>query len=1002
MPTTPENTIPDNATFRAIVDQSKDGIIVHRDAQIVYVNAALERMYGYAPGTMLGINPDYLLVESDRAQLVEQAQRRLRGEPVPQKIAFRAIRANGKQIDIEAVAFVVEWAGAPAVAVSVNDVTARNTAIARNAESEGFILKALEHAPLPSLIIVDDHFQFANASARKLFEGEDQSLVGQPAASLYRDQGMRQTAMEVAARDGVIDGLAAPMVRGDGVVISCLIYTVKSSYGGREAFFTTIVDQSERLEAQAYTSRTEAMLTAVMEHAPIGFAFRDMTGRFELINQRNAAHWGHPVEEIMGRRATDFAAPEAAQWCQLMDDEAVRTGKMEREATFAYDETEGVRRIRSIRFPVKDSGGETLGVANFAVDITTEWRAQEAMKLAEAQARRTARILSLIVEHAPIAFTYRDKHRRVQMLNPIAADWVGHSEAEALGKTLEELPNFVASDQTRAIDTRVFEDHETFDETIRMEVFGGRTLSVRAIRFPVFESPGVLAGVCNIGLDQSQTVAVQDLLSATLDAALLAIMRTDDAGIIESFNPAAEEAFGYTADEVIGQDCFMMLRPEAATVHRNAIAKVKETGFSPFLGKNLDLEAVRKDGSTFVAELCVGEAIVDGKRKFIGTIRDLTQLRAAEHQLRQAQKMEAVGQLTGGIAHDFNNLIAVISGSLELLGESSGLEERQRSLIESAQRAAGRGADLTARLLSFARHRPIALETFDVTACAQAALGMLVRAIGDGIRLHLDGEPDLFIRSDPAQFDTAILNLAVNARDAMPDGGDIRISIRRSSRAGEVVIAVSDSGSGMPEDVRSRAFEPFYTTKVVGKGSGLGLSMVYGFAKQSDGRALIRPGDQGGTCVELHLPLAERAVGADDVSVAGAVKVPRATILVLDPNQSEDSPLARDLEALGHEVICFPDAARGIGFLRLTRKVDFLVVADTLIGDVNDECPLLWTWENRPEVQPVLLTSDQPMKWNVEGEVPNLSHVPTLVRPFSTHDLIRNFGTSGESQNHVH
>lgn len=1001
MPTTPEKTIPDNATFQAIVDQSKDGIMVHRDAQIVYVNAALEQMYGYAPGSMLGINPDFLLVESDRAQVVDRAQRRLRGEPVPKKIAFRALRADGARIDIEAVAFVVEWAGAPAVAVSVNDVTARNTAIARKTETEGFILKSLEHAPLPSLIIVDDHFQFANASARKLFQGEGRSLVGQAAESLYRDPQMRQTALQLAARDGIIDGLAAPMVRRDGVTIPCLIYTAKSSYGGREAFFTTIVDQTERLEARAYARRTEAMLTAVMEHAPIGFAFRDMTGRFELINQRNAAHWGHPVEAIIGRQAQDFAAPEAAQWCQLMDDEAVRTGKVEREATVSYDAIEGVRRIRSIRFPVKDSGGETLGVANFAVDITTEWRAQEAMKVAEAQSRRTARILGLIVEHAPIAFTYRDKHRRVRMLNPIAADWVGHSEEEAMGKTVEELPNFVDSELAREIDTRVFENHETFDEAIRMDVSGGRTLSVRAIRFPVFESPGVLAGVCNIGLDHSQIVAVQDLLSATLNAARLAIMRTDDAGIIESFNPAAEEAFGYTAEEAIGQDSFMMLHEGAARVHRNAIAKVRETGHSPFLGRNFDLEAVRKDGSTFMAELCVGEAIVEGKRKFIGTIRDLTQLRAAEHQLRQAQKMEAVGQLTGGIAHDFNNLIAVISGNLELLGESGGLEDRQRGLIESAQRAAGRGADLTARLLSFARHRPIALETFDVTECARAALGMLVRAIGNGIRLHLDGESGLFIRSDPAQFDTAILNLAVNARDAMPDGGDIRISIRRSSRAGDVVIAVSDTGTGMPEDVRSRAFEPFYTTKVVGKGSGLGLSMVYGFAKQSDGRALIRPGDRGGTCVELHLPLAERDVGADNHSAGDAVKLARATILVLDPSHSDDSPLARDLEALGHEVICFPDAARGIGFLRLTRKVDFLLVADALIGDVNDECPLLWTWENRPEIQPVLLTSDQAPAWQVKGAVPDLSNVPVLVRPISTHDLIRNFGTSGESQHHV-
>ncbi|MDF1721384.1 MAG: PAS domain S-box protein [Minwuia sp.] len=999
MLTTPESPLPDNATFRAIVDQSMDGIIVHRDSRIVYANAAAERIYGFARGALIGTNPYDLLAVEDRAGAAAQSTRRLQGDVVQERSAFRGIHSDGGQIEIEVLAFLVEWAGGPAIAVSINDVTARNTAIARNDEAEGFIRQALELAPLPSLIIVDDHFRYANLSARKLFSPDGQALVGQSAMSLYRDPEMRQTAMEMLARDGVINGLEAPMVRHDGVTITCLIYTVKTVYGGQEAFFTTMVDQTELRAAQAHTRRTEAMLTAVMEHAPVGFAFRDLSGRFELINAHNADHWGHPVAEIIGRRAADFSSPEAAQWCQILDNEAVRTGKLEREATFDYDEVEGARRIRSIRFPVRDTAGKILGVANFAVDITVEWRAQEAMKAAEAEARRVARVLRLIVEHAPIAFTYRDRDRRVQMMNPIAADWIGHTEEEVLGKVLDAMPNFAATDLTRDIDARVFEEHETFDETIRMAVSGGRTLSVRAIRFPVFESPGVLAGVCNMGLDQSGTVAAQELMSATLDAARLAILRTDDQGIIESFNPAAEEAFGYTAAEVIGQDTFMLLHEDAAQVHRAAIARVEETGESPFIGKNIALDCVRKDGKTFIADLCVGEAIVDGQRKYIGTIRDLTQLRAAEQQLRQAQKMEAVGQLTGGIAHDFNNLIAVISGNLELLGESDGLDDRQTSLIESAQRATGRGADLTSRLLSFARHRPVALETFDVGESARAALGILNRTIGNDIRLHLDGGQGLWVRSDPAQFDTAILNLVVNARDAMPEGGDIRISIRRSSRVGEVVIAVSDSGTGMPEDVRARAFEPFYTTKAVGKGSGLGLSMVYGFAKQSDGRALIRSGDAGGTCVEIHLPLVD--VTGFEGAAAGPDAVPSATILLIEPDGASATHLTEDLEALGHEVISFPDTERGMGFLRLTRKIDFLLVSDALIGDEPEEFPVIWAWRNRPELRAILLTSGEGRLPAAFDNAPDQPHLPTLVKPFSTDDLIRSFGNARESQHHV-
>lgn len=992
--------MPDNTSFRAIVEQSLDGIVIHQDSRVVYANAAAERIYRHDPGGMVGVDPYQLLVPRERVRAQRLARRRLAGEAIPDRMTFRGLRHDGVEIDVEMVGFRIDWSGAPAVAFSVNDVTDHNRAVTQREEAEHLLRTSLEHSPLPIMIIIDGRYTFTNKRARDLFQPRGRNLVGMKAESVYEDPAVRGRLLQEVRKTGALEGIEVSLRRWDGVIIPALLYTVKTMFRGQEAFFTTIVDQTEKRAAAAQAQRTEALLTAVMDHAPLGFAFRDPQGRFELINQENANQWQRPIDEILGRRAEEFTAPEAAKWCQYLDDEAVRLGKVERQATYAFDPEHGARRIRAIRFPVHSKAGKLLGVANFTLDITTEWRTQEALKLAEAESRRTARMLRSIVDHAPIAFTYRDSERRVQMLNPIAEEWIGHEEAEAVGKTLRELPNYVISERTEEIEELVFEQQGTFDDNIRLRTADGRTRPIRGIRFPVFEASGALAGVCNLGLDQSQAQIYQELMVATLNAARLAILRTDDRGIIESFNPAAEEAFGYSAAEVIGRDSFLLMSDEDAAPHRAAVRKALAGEERRFLGRNIELRGRRKDGTSFLAELCVGEAIVDGQRKYIGTIRDLSELRAAEQQLRQAQKMEAVGQLTGGIAHDFNNLIAVISGSLELLGESSGLNARQEQLIQSARRASDRGRDLTARLLNFARQRPVTMEVFDPHACATAALDMITRAIGQGIRVELDGEPGLFIRSDPAQFETAILNLAVNARDAMPDGGTIRIGVHASGRSGEVVVSVADDGEGMPEDVRSRAFEPFYTTKGVGKGSGLGLAMVYGFAQQTGGRAQIRDGDGGGTCVEMHLPLAEGLPDdAPDRRLAAAAGTDPATILVIDPDPDVRNLLAQALQNLGHEVMSFKDVDRGLGFLQLTWNVDFLILADELAVVAEGRNLRDWVTRNRPEIRTVLLTP--PAADGVQAPSPGGHWTTRMPKPFSTGDLMSRFGSATGGSSHV-
>jgi len=258
---------------------------------------------------------------------------------------------------------------------------------------------------------------------------------------------------------------------------------------------------------------------------------------------------------------------------------------------------------------------------------------------------------------------------------------------------------------------------------------------------------------------------------------------------------------------------------------------------------------------------------------------------AAEAELRQAQKMEALGQLTGGVAHDFNNLLTVLQGSLEMLSGRQQNDQLQ-ARVDSALRTVERGESLTEQLLAFARRQPLKRATIDLNAELRRMAELLARTVGSGITIHTDLAPDLSpVEADATQLELAVINLAINARDAMPDGGELRLRTfnraappmtapEQPANAGELVgLEIADTGHGMPPEVAARAFEPFFTTKEAGKGTGLGLSMVYGFARQSGGSASIRSEVGQGTAVTLLLP---RGAGERETEGAGATDLPQS------------------------------------------------------------------------------------------------------------------------------
>lgn len=370
-----------------------------------------------------------------------------------------------------------------------------------------------------------------------------------------------------------------------------------------------------------------------------------------------------------------------------------------------------------------------------------------------------------------------------------------------------------------------------------------------------------------------------------------------------------------------------------------------------------------------------------------------------EAALQHSQRLESVGQLTGGIAHDFNNLLTVIQGNLQVLEDHPALaaDAGAREMLAAAMRASRRGAELTGKLLAFSRRQRLAPEEVEVGELLESLAGMLRRTLDQRIRIELDAAPGLRCRVDPGQLESALLNIAINSRDAMPQGGRLVFTARRCTAppegvaaelpAGEALaeIAIADSGEGMSEAVRERAFEPFFTTKELGRGTGLGLSTVYGFVKQSRGAIRLRSAPGEGTEVVLYLPLAEAALPGAAAGAAGPALPPGLAVLLVEDEDEVRAVVQRFLEALGCRVAAVASGEAALAALEAGAACD-LLLSDIALGAglrgtaLADRMPAL-----RPQARVLLMSGFAPEL--LHGEAGGALPAPLLRKPFGRDEL---------------
>ncbi|MDF3814111.1 MULTISPECIES: PAS domain-containing sensor histidine kinase [Rhodopseudomonas] len=496
---------------------------------------------------------------------------------------------------------------------------------------------------------------------------------------------------------------------------------------------------------------------------------------------------------------------------------------------------------------------------------------------------------------------------------------------------------------------------------------------------PLMNEYGELIGFAKVTSDISEGRRVElavseadERINALIETMVDGVILIDAEGTIQTFNRACQTLFGYAKEEVIGHNVKMLMPTEYREAHDGYLGNYHRTGVRKIIGIGREVKGQRKDGSVFPMELSVGETRRDGEPLFVGVIHDLTERKRIEAQLVQAQKMETVGQLSGGIAHDFNNLLTVIVGNAEFLSEQLMARQDLRNLANDIGRAGERGAELTQRLLAFSRRQNLMPVGIDCNELLDSMHKLLRRTLRENITVKANYEPALRTTfADRVQLESAIINIALNAQDAMPNGGILGIATSNVSlddpyqfqhpevRPGQyVLLAITDNGDGMSQETLNHAFEPFYTTKDVGKGSGLGLSMVYGFVKQSNGHVAIYSDPGFGTTIRIYLPAqrgdAEASPG--QAPIAQSYACGDEVVLVV-----EDDPFVRSyavmcLRSLGYIVIAATDGVDALRKLGADVNIDVLFTDVVLPGSIDGFELANLARSQRPDLR-VLLTS---------------------------------------------
>lgn len=708
-----------------------------------------------------------------------------------------------------------------------------------------------------------------------------------------------------------------------------------------------VVETTQRVKAQRNLERRDEQLRLAQEAGGIGVFDLDIETSLMTVTSEFCRLFGiDQADTVSATMIEQLLLPEDRGAASNEKSRVLAEAASAAEYRIVRPDTGELRWIgRKAKF-IRDASGSPIRFIGAVQDITERKQAEEALLESETRFR-------LMANSAPALIWATDANAQITFVN--------RRYKKSFGLTLEKILQggwlkIVHPDDIHPFEdgfAKAFANRDVFHAEVRVYNRHGQLLWLRCEGVPRFDGSGQFLGYVGCNVDITDARLAAEALEAQVEQRtreldsiwrvsrdLFCICGFD--GIFQSINPAWAEALGYLSLDLIGRNCLDLIHPDDLSRTREEFVRLKTTGMI-----ETDLRIRASDGVyrwyswTGVAERDI----------FYASGRDITARKELEEQLRQSQKMEAIGQLTGGIAHDFNNLLTGIIGSLDLMQNrlAQGRHENIARYAQSAITSANKAASLTHRLLAFARRQPLDPRPVEVNRLIGSMVDLIRRSTGETIQLNLSTADDLWLtRCDPNQLENALLNLVINARDAMPRGGTLTIETRNvhlndsalaaahDLAAGHyVVLNVSDTGVGMSPETQARAFDPFFTTKPLGQGTGLGLSMIYGFARQSEGRVRIASVVNQGTTVSIYLPRHEGAVDEDvpgtDLSAYSHDGAGEVVLVV------EDDPVVRSLitdvlAELNYKAVQAHDGPSGLKILQSEQHIDLLVTDVGLPG----------------------------------------------------------------------
>lgn len=753
-------------------------------------------------------------------------------------------------------------------------------------------------------------------------------------------------------------------------------------------------DVSERMRSEEATRDSEARFRATFENAAVGIAHLGLDGTWSRLNQKLCDTLGYTREELRLRKFEEITHPDdraidLQRFQELIDGE-VNAYTLEKRCFHKDGHIVWINVTNALQH---DEQGRPVYVIAVLRDVSLRKRAQDA--LSESEIRMRA-LLDASRDEILLVST----EGQILAINKAARDRLARrcAGADLLGARLADVLPADQAGQRLATVRRVAETGTMVHYDIDI-----RSRSFDFWFYPVQRPEGVVQEVAVYAreiTERKRSEADLRKLWQAIEQSPVSVIITDPAGTIEYVNPKFCEATGYRREEAIGKNPRILksghTEPEEyANLWRSITSGNVWSG---------EFHNRKKNGELFweLASIAPVKDAAGRITHFVGVKEDITERKEMEEQLRQSQKMQALGQLTGGIAHDFNNLLAIIIGNLQLLGERINSEPKLRELFDDALWSANRGAELTHRLLAFARRQPLKPDAVDFNAIIRGLSDLLRRTLGGGIHIREELAADLWTAyADRGELERALVNLAVNARDAMQMGGTLILETRNATIdqtyaqqyeelvAGDyVLLAVSDSGGGMAPEVMRHVFEPFFTTKAVGKGSGLGLSMVYGFVKQSGGHVEIDSRIGHGTTVKLYLPrVRASAVQLQKRPVEPSIEHLRGrTVLLVEDEAKLRKVAVKMLDKLGLTILQAESAEEALTLLQ-QRPVDLLFTDIELPGGMNGAELADRAVEHLPKLK-VLFTTGYARDAILTGRQPK-DDMPWLLKPYSRSELTR-------------